>query len=124
MFGIAGEEQLEHFVEQASRRNLVQQASQARDGRGAVLFDIEVELGGKTDGPQHAHRVFLVAFFRVANQANQAIADVMHAVSVIEDAFAAGIQVQGVDGEVAALGIVFQAAIDVVAQDAAALVAR
>ena len=48
----------------------------------------------------------------------------MYAVGVIEDALAADIEIQRIDGEVATLGIVFQAAIDVVTQDASALVPR
>lgn len=59
----------------------------------------------------------------IADQADQAIADVVYAVGVIEDAFADRIVIQGIDGEVAALRVFFQRAVDVVAQDAPALVA-
>ncbi|MNO99959.1 hypothetical protein D3C76_917440 [compost metagenome] len=122
--GLSTEEQLEHFVEQARRGNLAQHGGQAADGRGAVLLDIETQLGGEARGPQHAHRVFLVALLGDADQPHQAIADVMHAVCVVEDALGGRVVIQRIDGEVAALGVVFQAAIDVVAQDAAAFVAR
>jgi hypothetical protein len=81
-------------------------------------------LAAKAHGPQHAHRVFLVAVLRVADQADQAIAHVVHAVGVIENALADRIVVQGVDGEVAALRVFFQGAVDVVAQNAAAGVMR
>ncbi|MNQ83814.1 hypothetical protein D3C85_989160 [compost metagenome] len=122
--GLSAEEQLEHFVEQARRGNLSQHGGQAADRRGAVLLDIETQLGGEARGPQHAHRVFLIALLGDADQPHQAIADVMHAVCVVEDALGGRVVIQRIDGEVAALGVVFQAAIDVVAQDAAAFVAR
>jgi len=60
---------------------------------------------------------------RVTDQADQVIADVVYAVGVVENTFADRIVIQGVDGEVAALRVFFQRAIDVVAQDAPALVA-
>ncbi len=87
-------------------------------------FDLEIELGGETHGAQHAHRVFLVALLGVADQPDQAIADVVYATGVVEDALGSRIVIQRIDGEVAALGVVFEGAIDVVTQDAAALVAR
>nr|BFE94114.1 hypothetical protein GCM10020185_46500 [Pseudomonas brassicacearum subsp. brassicacearum] len=91
--------------------------------RRCVFFDAEIQLGGETHGPQHSHRVFLVALLGVANQADQAIANVVYAVGVIEDALADRIVIQGVDGEVAALRVFLQRAVDVIAQDAPALVA-
>lgn len=88
-----------------------------------MLFDLEVELGGETYRPQHPHRVFQITLLRIADQADQAIADVVNAIGVVQQPLAGDVEVQGIDGEVAALGVVFQAAIDVVAQDAAAFVA-
>ncbi|MCY1431544.1 hypothetical protein D9M71_475160 [compost metagenome] len=122
--GMAGEEQLEHLFEQTSRRDLAQHRRQAADRQGAVFFDAEVQLGGETHGPQHPYRVFLVALRRIADQADQVIADVVYAVGVVEDAFADRIVIQGIDGEVATLRVFFQGAIDVIAQDAPAFVAR
>lgn len=89
-----------------------------------MFFDAEIQLGGETHGPQHPHRVFLVTLLGIADQADQAIANVVHAVGVIEDALAHRVVIQGVDGEVAALRVFFQGAVDVIAQDASALVAR
>ena len=65
-----------------------------------------------------------VALLGIADQADQAIADVVHAAGVVEDALAGRVVVQRIDGEVAALGVVLERAIDVVAKDASALVAR
>ncbi|MNP44958.1 hypothetical protein D3C76_1388460 [compost metagenome] len=48
----------------------------------------------------------------------------MYAVGVVEDALADRIVVQGVDGEVAALRVFFQGAVDIVAQDPPTLVTR
>ncbi|MNZ54358.1 hypothetical protein D3C78_722570 [compost metagenome] len=118
------EEQLQYFFEQAGRRDLAQHRCQAADRQGAVLLDAEVELGGEAHGAQHAHRVFLVALGRVADQADQAVADVVYAVGVIENALADRVVIQGIDGEVAALRVFFQGAVYVVAQNAPAFVTR
>ncbi|MNL20558.1 hypothetical protein D3C87_1418150 [compost metagenome] len=121
--GMAGEEQLEYFFEQTGRRDIAQRLCQVADRQGAVLFDAEIQLGGETHRAQHPDRVFLVALLRIADQANQLIADVVYAVGVVEDALADRIVIQGVDGEVAALRVFFQGAVDVIAQDAPAFVA-
>ncbi|MCY1406870.1 hypothetical protein D9M71_221500 [compost metagenome] len=94
------------------------------DRLGAVLLDLEVELRREAHRPQHAHRVFEVTLLGRADQAHQAVADVAHAAGVVEDAFVGDVEVQRVDGEVAALGVIFQGAVDVVAEDASGLVAR
>ncbi|MNY30944.1 hypothetical protein D3C86_1650810 [compost metagenome] len=120
---VSRKEQLEHFFEQACRRDLAQHRRQFTDRLHGVLFDAEVELGGKTHGAQHAHRVFLVALLRITDQTDQVIADVVYAIGVIEDALTDRIVIQGVDGEVAALRVFFQGAVDVIAQDAPAFVA-
>lgn len=87
-------------------------------------LDVEVQLGGKAYRAQHAYRVFLVALLGVADQANQLIANVVDTMRVVEDALAARVVIQRVDGEVAALGVFFEGAVDVVAQDASAFVMR
>ena len=89
-----------------------------------MFLDVEIQLGGKTHRTQHAHRVFLVALSRVTDQADQVVANVVHAIGVIEDALGARVVIQRIDSEVAALGVVFQAAIHVVTQNAPALVTR
>ncbi|MNI92957.1 hypothetical protein D3C73_1508280 [compost metagenome] len=61
---------------------------------------------------------------RVTDQAQQAVAYVVHAVGVIEHAFADRVVVQSVDGEVAALRVLFQAAIYVVTQNATTGIVR
>ncbi|CAM5455378.1 hypothetical protein SSTU70S_01277 [Stutzerimonas stutzeri] len=48
----------------------------------------------------------------------------MHTVGVIENALAGRVVVQRIDGEVAPLGVVVERAVDVVAQNASAFVAR
>lgn len=121
---VSGEEQLEHFFEQARRGDLAQHRCQFADRLNGVFFDAEIEFGCETHGPQHAYRVFLVTLLWIANQADQVIANVVYAVGVIENALADRIVIQGVDGEVAALRVFFQGAVDVVAQNPPAFVTR
>jgi hypothetical protein len=68
--------------------------------------------------------VFFIALLRIADQADQAIANVVNAVGVIEHPLGDRIVIQGVDGEVATLGVFFQRAINVVPQNPPALVTR
>ena len=85
-----------------------------------MALNLEVQLGGKARGTQHAHRVFLIALLGRANQANQAVVDVMHTTGVVDDAFAVDIEIQRINGEIAAQSVLVQAAVHVIAQQAAA----
>ncbi len=119
-----GEEQFEHFFEQACRRNIAQHRCQRANRLGAVLFDAEVQLGSKAHRTQHAHRVFLVALFGVADQADQTVTNVVYAIGVIQNTLADRIVIQRVDREVATLGVLFKRAVHVVTQNAPAFIAR
>lgn len=89
-----------------------------------MFFDAEIQFGREAHGTQHAHRVFLVALFRVADQADQTIADVMYAVGVIQNTLADRVVIQRIDREVATLSVFFKRAVNVVTQDASAFIAR
>ncbi|MOA45875.1 hypothetical protein D3C78_1683210 [compost metagenome] len=65
--GVSREEQLERFLEQARGRDFAQHRCQLADRLHGVLFDTEVQLGGKTYGTQHPHRVFLVTLGRITD---------------------------------------------------------
>lgn len=61
---------------------------------------------------------------RVTDQAQQTVADIVHAIGVVEDALADRVVVQGIDGEVATLRVFFRGAVYVVTQDAATGIVR
>ena len=119
---VAGKEQLENFVEQARGRYVFQQGSHLRNRRARGGVEVEFQLGDEARGAQHAHRVFLVAGARVADDAQHAVLDVLIAVDVVPDFAAGRVVEQGVDGEVAAQGVFELAAENVVAQDAAVFI--
>ena len=73
--GVARGQELEHFVEQARRRHVLEQAGEFADRSARGRFDGEVEFRRQAHGAQHAHRVFLVALGRVAYQAYLSIAE-------------------------------------------------
>ncbi len=114
---VPGQEQLQHFFEQARRGGLVEQVGQVRDRCGGAFFDLEAELGSQAHGTQHAHRVFLVALHRIADELHQARLHVFEAAGVIAHREILDGVVQGVAGEVAADGIVFDGAVHVVAHE-------
>lgn len=120
--GMAAGQQLEHFVEQARGRHVLDQVRHGADGLARGRVDGAVELGGEAHRAQHAHRVFAVALGRVADHADLALLQVGHAVVVVDDFLGVRIVVERVHGEVAARRVLGLRAEHVVAQDAAVLV--
>ena len=116
-------QQLEHFVEQAALRYFLQQRLALDQGLGGLGFELEAlaaELGGKAHGPNDAHRVFTVARGRIADHAQHLLLGVRNAAVIVDHDLCLGVVVHGVDGEVAARGILVLRAPDVVTQHAAA----
>lgn len=113
---IASQEQLEGFLEQAGRRNILQQRRQLLDGGGGARADGHVQLGGEAHGAQHPHRIFAVAGLGIANELQLALGQVFQPALEIVQGEILGAVIEGVDGKVAALGILFDGAVDVVAQ--------
>ena len=120
---MAGLQQLQRLFKQASRRHVVNQRRQTRDRLGRFRADAHIELGGKTHGAQHTHGIFTVARFRRADQADQTFFQVLHAADVIAHGEIRHAVIEAVDGEVATLGIFFDRAEDVVAQQHTVLAA-
>jgi hypothetical protein len=88
---------------------------------GALLAGsmVNFSLAAKAHHAQHAHRVFAVARFGFADDAQLLGADVGDAAVVVQHRLAGRIVVHGVDGEVAAGGVFVLLAEGVVAQHAA-----
>ena len=94
----------------------MQQGGQGSDGRGGTLAQVEPQLGGKADGAQHAHRILAVAGFRIADQLQHTILQILQATVEVVQAEILDAVVEGIDGKVAAFGILFYGAVDVVTQ--------
>ena len=69
-------------------------------------FDAPLADGGKADGAQEAEAVFAEAAEGVADGAQEAGAEVVETADVVDDLLGDGVVEEGVDGEVAALGVV------------------
>nr|GEU28121.1 hypothetical protein [Tanacetum cinerariifolium] len=119
---VAAHEQLEHLVEHARGRHVVDQGRHQRDRRSGRRFDREFQLGGKAHHAQHAHRVFAVARLGLADDAQGFRADVLDAAVVVQHLPVGRVVVHGVDGEVAPHRVFRLRAEGVVAQDAAMFV--
>ena len=70
---------------------------QFRDRRARGRLDLEAEFRGETHHAQHAHRIFAIPRGRVADHAQQARADVGHAVVVIQHGLRGRIVIHGID---------------------------
>lgn len=121
---VAGQQQLQHLVEETRGRHVVHQISEFLDRRARRFIDLEAELGREAHDAQHAHRVFAITRGRIADHAQKARANVGHAVVIIQHRLRCRIVVHRVDGEVAARRVFVLLAPHVVAQHAAARVHR
>jgi len=110
------QQQLEHLVEQARGRHVLEQHRHLADRRACGRVDRQPEFGAQAHRTQHAHGVLAVTCPRVADHAQRLLADVGHTVVVVDDVFGGRIVVQRIDGEVAPRRILGLRAIDVVAQ--------
>ena len=116
IIAIARLQQLQHFFEQTRRGNVMEQRGKTRNRLGGFRADVHIQLGGKAHSAQHADRIFAVAGFRIANQANHALLQIFHAADVVAHGKIGHAVIQAVNGEVATLGIFFDRSEDVVAQ--------
>jgi len=112
----AGEEQLQHLLEQPGSRHVGQQGRQACDRCLGRRIDTETELRRKTRGAEHANRILAVARLGIAKQAEHAPLEVLDAVGVVDDREIGDVVVEGVDREVAPQGVLLNRPVDIVAQ--------
>ena len=81
---MAGLQQLDHLVEGARRRHVVEQRRHLLDRRARLRLDLEAELGGEAHDADDAHRVLAVARGRVADHAQQLLLRVLDAAVVVD----------------------------------------
>ncbi len=121
---VPGQQQLLHLVEDPRGRDVLDQRGELDDGRRRLGLDLDPELGGEPDGPQHPDRVLAVARGRRPDQLEPPLAHVRDPADVVPDLLGRGIEVERVDGEVAPGGVLGLRAVDVVGQQASVLVDR
>ena len=120
--GMAGSQQLEHFVEQAGRRDVLDELGHFTNRPAGGRVDRQAKFCRQAHGAQHAHGVFAVADFWIANHAQRLLLQIGHAVVIVDDGFGGRVEVQGIDREVAPCCIFLLATENVVAQHAALVV--
>ena len=116
---VAGLQQLDHLVEGARLRHVVEQRRHLLDRRARLRLDLEAELGREADGADDPHRVLAIARDRVADHSQQLLLGVLDAAVVVDDDLLHRVVVHRVDGEVAPRRVLDLRPPDVVAQDAA-----
>ena len=116
---VTGLQQLEHLVEQAALGYIGQQGQRGRQRRFGLGVELEpqsAELGTKTHRTDDAYRVLSVTAGRVTDHAQHALLGITDAMVKIDHGLGFRIVVHGIDGEIAANGVVLDRAPDVVAQ--------
>ena len=121
---MAGEEQLQRLVEQARGRHTAEQRCELRERRARGFVQRESELGRETRRAQHAHRVLAVPGLRIADQSQHALADIVDAARVVPHREIGDVVIKRIRREIAPPDVLVDRAIDVVAQNASALVVR
>lgn len=99
----------------------MEQGGQARQRFSRFRADGHIELGSKAHRAQHAHWILAIAGFRIADQTDHAVLQILHAADVVANGKVRHAVIEAVDSEVATLGILLDRAEDVVAQQHAVL---
>ena len=116
---MAGQEQLQRFIEQPRRRHAGQQSAQPRYRCRGRRLERKSELGLEARGAQHAHRILAIARLRIADHAQPVRREILRAADVVPDRKVGDVVVERVDGEIAPPDVLLDAAVDVVAQQPA-----
>ena len=124
---VTGLQQFQHFVKQTALRHVRQQAQRFLQRRNGFRFHRKArsaQFRREAHRPNQTHGVFAVARGGVANHADDALFHVLVTVVVIDHDLGLRVVIHGVDGEIAARGILVLRAPDVIAQHAPAGIDR
>ena len=113
---MAAFQQLHHLVEQPRRRHVLEQRGQRADGLERGRVDLEIQLGSKAHGAQHPYRILAVAGGGIADHAQQPCRQIIHPAHRIDQRLGDRIVIEGVDGEIASVGVFFAGTKHVVVQ--------
>ncbi len=120
---ITGLQQLQRLFKQTRRRHVIEQRGEARDRLAGFRADAHIKPGGEAHRAQHTHRIFAVAGFRIADKTDNPFFKIVQAADVITYCEIGHAVIEAVDGEIATLGVFFDRAENVVAQQHAVLAA-
>src|SRR5215470_18835958 len=102
---MTGEQQLFHLIEEARRRHVLDQWREFRDGSSGLYLDGQTEFRRQSRCAKHAHRILAVARQGIADEAQAPSLHVGHSADIVPDAFGRRVEVQRVDGEITAYGV-------------------
>ena len=94
----------------------------ARIGRSVRGLNGKIEFRREPHCAQHAHRILAIAGLRIADQLETPRLDIAHAIDEIPDREILDVVVKPVGGEIAPPNVLFDGAVDVVAQNASRLI--
>src|SRR5690606_35748491 len=118
----ARKEHLVHLVEQTRGRHRIEHPRELRNRRERIGMNRETELRGETNRAQDAHRIFSIARLRIADQTQHACTSIFDASDVIPNREIADVVVEGIRCEISPPYVLFDRAVEIVAQDAPALI--
>ncbi len=115
---MAFHEKFQHLLEQARRRNVHETFCGLCNWTFAVGIDFEIQLGRKTQRPQSANGVLPITGFGVADEAQRAALQIIHAAGEVHNREIGDVVIKAVNGKIPSPGVFLQSAIDVVPEDA------
>ena len=107
LFRRAGAQNLVVLLQQPRRRALGDLVPVRPDRGEDQRIDAEVEACGERHRAQHSHRVLAQPDFRIANRPDDPGLEIFESADVVDDREIRDVVDQGVDGEVAAKGVLF-----------------
>jgi hypothetical protein len=121
---VTRKQELLHFVEQPRRRNVLHQRREIRNRRRGLGIDCHTELRSEPHGAEHAHRIFAEPGNGRADQPQPPKVDIGDAADVIPNRLGRRIEIERVDREIAAHGVLGLRAVDIVGDEPTVLVGR
>ena len=93
------EQNLLYLIPNTFSREVCCERGIGHNGKKGILFDFKPEPGRKTEGAQHAQRIFFKTLLRAADSANDAGADIVDPVIGIDQNTGRGHR-NGIDGKI------------------------
>lgn len=114
--GGAEQKKLQHLLVQSCRRRADNGGGKPKENLPCLRFYIKIVGGGKPDGADHPHGILGKTDLGIADRADDSLMKIRHPVGVIDHRKIGDVVGEGVDGEVAAEGILLRGSENVVAQ--------
>ena len=82
-----------------------------------AFIDTKTQFGGKTNGPDHAHRVFTVTIIRITDETQSPLHDIFIATDIIDHGKISHIVIQRINSKITSPDILLKITINIVTKN-------